>query len=73
MTREGGTGGGWDEVAAANAEGGTLVVDEIGSFSDRGSVGTSSEGGSDGVRGVGSVSGEVTGGASLEAFVSIFG
>ena len=61
MTREGGPGGGWDEVAAADSEGGTLVVDEIGSFSDRGSVGTSSEGGFDGVRGVGSVSGEVTG------------
>jgi hypothetical protein len=63
MTREGGTGGRWDEVAAADLEGGTLVVDKIDFLSDRGSVGTSSEGGSDGVRGVGSVSGEVTGGA----------
>jgi hypothetical protein len=63
MTREGGTLGGWDEVAAADSEGETFVVDKIGSFSGRGSVGTSSEGGSDGVRGVGSVSGEVSGGA----------
>jgi hypothetical protein len=63
ITREGGTLEGWNEVAAADSEGATLVVDEIGLFSDRGSVGTSSEGGSDEVRGVGSVSGEVTGGA----------
>jgi hypothetical protein len=63
MTREGGTLGGWDEVAAVDSEGGTLVVDKIGLFSDKGSVGTSSERGSDGVRGVGSVSDEVTGGA----------
>jgi hypothetical protein len=72
MTREGGTLGGWDEVAASDSEGGTLVVDKIGSSSDRGSVGISSEGGSDGVRGVGSVSGEGIGGAG-EAFVSTFG